>query len=89
MNKRDLINLLETLPEDADITIQTCHYDGNSDVYESQEPKIIRDEYDAILTGNNDIYAQRDAAYYHLSDLSRTDINSILDTQDSIVRVDK
>lgn len=87
MNKNDFIRLITQLPDNVDITVQTCSYDGNSDVYDDQEPRLIVGENLAILTGNRDYYAQRNAASW-LSNLGTTTIQRLLKENTPIVKVD-
>ena len=93
MNKRDFINLLETLPEDVEITVQTCSYDGTSEVYEDQEPRIITTHLEhlgityAILTGAKDFYGQTAAVKEFTWPLNPPDIVGLLGPHSHIVEV--
>jgi len=58
MLAKELIKILQSLPEDTEVTIATSYYDGCSEHYEDQEPKIIHNIVYAVLTGEHDLYAQ-------------------------------
>jgi hypothetical protein len=87
VNKNRFLDLLNQLPADIDITVQTCRYDGSSDVYDDMEPRLIVNEGYAIITGDKDFYAQAQAAK-ELSYLSSKTIVRLLSELVPIVKVD-
>lgn len=86
MLNKDLIKLLQTLPEDTEITISVCHYDGTSERYDEQDPKIIHNTNYAILTGEHDLYAQFDAVD-SISYRTRHETIKLLQSSNTIVEV--
>ena len=74
MNKNDFMKLIQALPDSIEIAVQTCSYDGHSEVYTDQEPRIICTDTYAILTGDLDFYAQSQA----VQDLSQLRVGEIV-----------
>jgi hypothetical protein len=87
MNKTDLIKLILDLPDNIDITVQTCSYDGTSEVYDDQEPRFITNNDYAILTGERDFWGQSYAAR-ELCSLSSKEVVTLLGEHVHIVKVD-
>ena len=74
MNKDTLIAILQALPEGTDVTIQTANYTQGTIFYDDQEPRIICNDTYAILTGDQDFYAQAQA----VQDLSQLRVGEIV-----------
>ena len=87
MKKSRFIDLLNQLPKDIDITVQTCRYDGTSEVYDDMEPRFIVNSRFAIITGDSDFYAQAQATR-ELSYLDPVTIGCLLAELVPIVKVD-